>query len=79
MILIFSPRQWYNTVMKIRNNDQSWYWNQAWQAGELAAEKEAAARLGEDFETMEAFLKDLGLDLTEVENERFLKPRMSLS
>jgi len=47
-------------------DDQSWYWTEAWQVGERAAEDDLATGKGEDFETMEAFLEDLGLDLAEV-------------
>jgi hypothetical protein len=47
-------------------NDQSWYWTEAWQAGERAAEADLAAGRYQDFDTMEKFLQDLGLDLDEV-------------
>lgn len=55
-----------DVLTAVLENDQSWYWTEFWQAGERAAEEEAATGQGEDFETMEAFLEDLGVDLNEV-------------
>lgn len=55
-----------NVLTTILEDDQSWYWTEAWQAGERAAEDDIAAGRGEDFETMEAFLEDLGVNLAEV-------------
>ncbi len=55
-----------DVLTTVLEDDQSWYWTEAWQAGERAAEEDIAAGEGEDFETMEAFLEDLGLDLAEV-------------
>ena len=47
-------------------DDQSWYWSEVWQQGERAAEADLTAGRFEDFDTMEAFLADLGLDLDQV-------------
>ncbi len=55
-----------DVLTTILEDDQSWYWTEAWQASERAAEEDVAARKGEDFETMETFLEDMGLDLAEV-------------
>jgi len=47
-------------------DDQAWFWSEEWQAGERAAEADLAAGRFADFDTMEAFLADLGLDLDQV-------------
>ena len=47
-------------------NDQAWYWTEQWQAGERAAEADLAAGRYQDFDAMEDFIKDLGLDLDTV-------------
>ncbi len=45
---------------------QEWFWAAEWQAGEREADADLAAGRFQDFDTMEEFLKDLGLDLEEV-------------
>jgi hypothetical protein len=40
--------------------DQSWFWSEAWQAGERAAEADRAEGRFRDFDTMEDMLRDLG-------------------
>jgi hypothetical protein len=42
------------------DDDQAWFWSEAWQAGERAAEADLAAGRYQDFEAMEDFLRDLG-------------------
>ena len=54
-----------DVLTAILKDDQSWYWSEEWQAGERAAEADLAAGRGQVFDTMEAFLQDLGLDLDE--------------
>ena len=39
---------------------QEWFWSEAWQAGERAAETDLAEGRYEDFEKMEDMLRDLG-------------------
>jgi len=55
-----------DVLAALLEKDQSWYWSEQWQAGERAAEADLAAGRYQDFETMEEFLRDLGLDLDEV-------------
>ena len=55
-----------DVLTTILEDNQSWYWTETWQAGERAAEEDIATGKGEDFETMEAFLEDMGLDLAEL-------------
>ncbi len=52
-----------NVLTQSLEGDQAWYWGEAWQAGERAAEADLAAGSFQDFDTMEEFLQDLGVDL----------------
>jgi hypothetical protein len=45
------------------DDDQSWFWSEAWQAGERAAEADLAAGRYQDFDTMDDLLNDLGQQL----------------
>jgi AbrB family looped-hinge helix DNA binding protein len=44
---------------KVIDANQAWFWTPEWQAGERQADKEAAAGLGERFESDEEFLAAL--------------------
>jgi len=46
-------------VMKRLNPDQAWFWTEEWQAGERAADRQAAAGEGTRFHSDEEFLAAL--------------------